>query len=191
VAAELRLDLVQAAEARSSEAMKGKLKRLEAARPNGEPFGEWRHSLQGGNAERGRQIFFNKTAVSCVRCHKIEGQGGDVGPDLTGIAGKQKREYLLESIVDPNKQIAKGFETIVLTLTNGKSVAGILRKEDSKGVQLMTPEGALVTVPLAKIEERQKGKSSMPDDLVKKLTRTEMRDLVEFLASLKSPAKKQ
>jgi quinoprotein glucose dehydrogenase len=191
VPAEVRLDLLEAAEAKSGKDIKDKLRRLEGARPKSEPFGQWRHSLVGGDAERGRQIFFFKAAVSCVRCHKVEGQGGDVGPDLTGIAGKQKRDYLLESIVDPNKQIAKGYETIVLTLSNGKSVAGILKKEDAKEVQLMTPDGALVVVPVRKIEQRQKGKSSMPDDLVQKLSRTEMRDLVEFLASLKTAEKKR
>ncbi len=55
-----------------------------------------------------------------MRCHKVNGIGGEVGPDLTGIGKKQQRDYLLESIVDPNKQIAKGYETVVITLTNGQ-----------------------------------------------------------------------
>ena len=81
--------------------------------------------------------------MSCLRCHKVKGEGGDVGPDLAGIGGKQKRDYLLESIVEPNKQIAQGYETVVLTLTNGKVVSGILKGEDAKEVQLMTAEGQL------------------------------------------------
>jgi quinoprotein glucose dehydrogenase len=108
-----------------------------------------------------------------------------VGPDLAGIGSKQNREYLLESIVDPNKQIAKGYETAVLTLTSGQVVTGIVKAETAKELQLMTVEGKLVTVPRDKIDERQSGKSAMPEDVIKSLSKTELRDLVEFLAGLK------
>jgi quinoprotein glucose dehydrogenase len=126
--------------------------------------------------------------VSCVRCHKLHGEGGDVGPDLTGIGARQKREYLLESIVAPNRQIAKGFETVVLALSNGQVVSGIVKQEDAREVWLMTAEGKLVTVKKDDIDERQTGKSAMPEDIIKSLTKVEIRDLVEFLASLKEGA---
>src|SRR5262249_38484258 len=112
-----------------------------------------------------------------------------VGPDLTGIGSRQKREYLLESIVLPNKQIAKGYETVVLTLSNGRSVSGVLKKETPRELVLMTAEGTSVTVPKARIEERTTGPSAMPQDLVKHLSRREVRDLVEWLASLKEAKK--
>jgi putative heme-binding domain-containing protein len=92
---------------------------------------------------------------------------------------------LLESIVLPNKQIAKGFETVVLTLTNGTSAAGVLKGEDAKEVRLMTAEGKLLVVPKSHIDERQTGKSAMPEDLVKHLSKSDLGDLVEFLAELK------
>ena len=123
--------------------------------------------------------------MSCLRCHKLEGQGGEVGPDLAGIGGKQTREYLLESIVEPSKQIAKGFETVELTLVTGQVRSGVLKGEDAKQVRLMTPEGKLLSVPRDDIEERQAGKSAMPEDVIKVLTKSELRDLVEFLAGLK------
>jgi quinoprotein glucose dehydrogenase len=129
--------------------------------------------------------------LSCLRCHKAAGEGvGEVGPDLTGIGSRQKRDYLLESIIEPSKQIAKGFETVELTLTNGQIRAGVLRSEDAREVRLMTAEGALIVVPKSKIEERKTGKSAMPEDLIKHLSRKEMRDLVEFLAGLKEVGKK-
>jgi quinoprotein glucose dehydrogenase len=68
--------------------------------------------------------------------------------------------------------------------------SGILKSEDAKVVRLMTPEGALIEVKKAEIEERTTGKSAMPEDLTKHLTRREVRDLVEFLASLKEGGKK-
>jgi quinoprotein glucose dehydrogenase len=180
---EQTLDLLEAAAKQSS--LKVKLAKYEASRPKGDHLAAYRESLEGGDPEAGRSIFFTKTEVSCLRCHKVKGEGGDVGPDLTGIGGKQKRDYLLESIVDPNKQIAQGFETVVLTLTSGKVVSGIVKGEDAKEVKLMTAEGQLLTVPKAKIDERARGKSAMPEDLIQHLSKREVRDLVEFLANLK------
>jgi quinoprotein glucose dehydrogenase len=139
----------------------------------------------GGDAEAGRRVFFTKAEVSCLRCHKVQGVGGEVGPDLTGIGGRQKRDYLLESIIEPNRQIAKGFDTVLLGLTNGQTRTGVLKGEDAREVRLMTPEGKLLVVSKDEIEERQTGKSAMPEDVIKHLSRTELRDLVEFLAGLK------
>jgi quinoprotein glucose dehydrogenase len=183
--AELQLDLLEAAATRKSGPVKDRLKRYEDDWPKDDPLAEYREALAGGDAEAGRRVFFTKTEAACLRCHKVRGEGGDVGPDLAGIGSKQKRDYLLESIVDPNKQIAQGYESVVLSLTNGTVVGGILKGEDAKEVKLMTADGAVVTIPKRKIEERTRGKSAMPDDAVKHLTKRELRDVVEFLASLK------
>ncbi len=190
VPAALRLDLIEAAERLKSKDLDAKLARFEASRPKGEPFGTWRHSLSGGNAEAGRQIFLNRSQVSCLRCHKAGGEGvGEVGPDLTGIGSKQKRDYILESILYPSKQIAKGYETVDIVLTTGQIRSGIVKSEDAKEVKLMTAEGTLVTVRKDRIEDRKTGKSAMPEDLVKYLSRRDARDLVEFLAGLKEVKK--
>jgi quinoprotein glucose dehydrogenase len=182
---EVQLDLLEAAKKRGTEELKKKLQAFETSRPKDDPLAPWRETLQGGDAARGRQIFLGKTEVACLRCHKVQGNGGEVGPDITGIGAKQTREYLLESIVDPNKQIAKGYETLVLTLTNGKTVVGIVKSEDEKEVKLITAEAKLITVPKRQIDERVAGKSAMPDDLHKLLSKKELRDLVEFLATVK------
>jgi quinoprotein glucose dehydrogenase len=146
--------------------------------------------MYGGDAMRGRDIFVNKAAVSCQRCHKLDGEGGDVGPPLNGIAAKQKRDYLLESIVLPNKQIAKGYESVLITKADGKSVNGVLKFEDAKEVRIMTAEGQLLSIKKDEIDERRATKTAMPEDLVQKLTKQELRDLVEFLAGLKEEMKK-
>jgi quinoprotein glucose dehydrogenase len=184
---EVHLDLLDAAAKHPTAEIKAKLARHEAARPKGDHLAAWRESLAGGDAANGRKIFFTKNEVYCLRCHKIKGEGGDVGPDLSDIGAKQKRDYLLESIVDPNKVIAKGFDTVVLTLTNGKTVVGVLKEETPKEIRVMTAEAKLVVVAKGDIDERSTGKSAMPEDLIKKLSRSELRDLVEFLASLKEP----
>jgi len=184
--ANLRLDLLEAAATRESRPVKDKLKRFEESRTKDDPLAEYREALAGGDAEAGRRVFFTKTEASCLRCHKVKGEGGgDVGPDLAGIGGKQTREYLLESIVDPNKQIAQGYESVLLTLTNGTVVNGVVKGEDKNEVKLLTADGKLVPIPRAKIDERTRGKSAMPDDVVRHLTKRELRDVVEYLVSLK------
>jgi quinoprotein glucose dehydrogenase len=185
VPAEMQLDLLEAGGKRQAKAIRDRLAKYEAARPKNDHLANYRETLVGGDAEAGRRIFFYKSEVSCLRCHKVKGEGGEVGPDLTGIGAKQKRDYLLESIVDPNRQIAKGFETVQLVLTNGQSLTGIIKEENAKQVRLITPEGKFVTVPKKDIEARESGKSAMPEDVIKHLSKSELRDLVEFLANLK------
>jgi quinoprotein glucose dehydrogenase len=185
VPVEARLDLVEAAGKHATPAFKERLGRYEAALDREGPLGPYRDALAGGDAEAGRRIFFNKSEVSCLRCHKLGGVGGDVGPDLTGIGARQKRDYLLESIVLPNRQIARGFETVVVQLNDGQTHAGVLKQETNKELQLMTAEGKLLIIPREEIDERQTGKSAMPEDLMQHLSRRELRDLVELLAAQK------
>ena len=107
---------------------------------------------------RPSEIFLNKAAVQCQRCHQLDGQGGEVGPPVNG-AGKQTREYLLEAIVLPSKAIAKGYDTVLITTLDDKTVSGVLKGEDDKEVRLMTAEGKLVVVK--KSEHRRS-----PDDQI-------------------------
>jgi len=181
-APEVQLDILEAATRRGTAELQARLKTLESARPKTDHLAKFRETMFGGDAEAGKKLFFDRAQLSCLRCHKVQGVGGTVGPDLTGIGKKQNREYLLESIVEPNRQIAKGYDTVVLTLDNGQVKSGILRHEDAKEVHLMTAEGQTIVVPKPRIEERSRGRSAMPEDLIKQLSRSELRDLVEFLA---------
>jgi quinoprotein glucose dehydrogenase len=185
VPAEVQLDLLEAARAASSATVKSKLKRYEATRPRGDPLALYREALVGGQGGEGKRVFLHKAEVSCLRCHKLNGEGGEVGPDLTGIGSRQNRAYLLEAIVAPDKQIAKGFETVIITTTRGKVINGIVKAEDKTSLRLITPEGKLMDIPKKDIDDRQKGQSAMPADLLKHLSPREVRDLVEFLSGLK------
>jgi quinoprotein glucose dehydrogenase len=182
--AELELDLLEAAGKRQAPEIQRRLARYEEKRPRDE-LAKYRETLVGGDAEAGRKVFYYKSDVTCLKCHKIKGEGGEVGPDLAGIGGKQTRDYLLESIVLPNKQIAKGFETVVLTTNRGITHVGVLKTENDKEIRLMTADAKLVVVPKKDVDERQTGKSAMPEDIITKLSKRELRDLLEFLASLK------
>jgi quinoprotein glucose dehydrogenase len=180
---EVELDLLEAAAKRSGVAeVKAALAAAEA-KAGVDPLAEYRAIRVGGDSAKGRAIFQNNSAVYCVRCHKVRGQGGEVGPDLTGIGGKQSRDYLATSLVHPNAAIAQGFETVVVSLADGRVISGVFKSEDDKTLRLVSVEGKPIEVAKSEIEERKRGPSAMPDDLARKLTKTELRDLVEFLAS--------
>ena len=102
--------------------------------------------MVGGNAENGRKVFFNKTELSCVRCHKINSVGGEVGPDLSTVAAERDREYLLESIVVPNKTVAEGYAQLIVQTIEGEILTGIVKTEDEQQIQLLDADGNLKTV---------------------------------------------
>lgn len=159
--------------------------RVARERGDASPTAAWRDCLEGGDPARGRALFFGKVAVSCVRCHRAEGTGGEVGPRLDGIAKERSRDHLLESIVAPDAKVADAWRTTVILTDDGRTLAGIVVGEADGVVTLRGPDGTDVRVPVAEIEERAGGPSAMPADLSGKLTRRELRDLVAWLASLR------
>ena len=108
-----------------------------------------------------------------------------VGPNLSGIGREKSRRDMLQAIVDPNRDIAKGFESTVLLLENGTVKTGIVKSEDDDNLHLMDAEGKTFIVAKEDIEERSRGKSAMPDDVLKFLSKADLRDLVEFLSQQK------
>jgi quinoprotein glucose dehydrogenase len=181
----IQLDLLDAATKRGTPELKTRLAEWEAARPKGDALAPYRECLQGGDSKSGRNIFLTRVDVYCLRCHKVGNDGGEVGPNLSSIGNQKTREYLLESIVAPNAQIAQGFESVILLLDDGTTVAGVLRSEDAKEVRIITAEAKTIVVPKSKIEQRKRGPSAMPQDLLKHLSKRDVRDLVEFLAAQK------
>lgn len=179
----LELELLQAAEARGVPSMREKLARFERARPSSE-IGKYLECLNGGNAAEGRKIFFEKPEASCVRCHKIDNEGGDAGPELDKAQTPRTREYILESIVAPNKTIAPGFETVIVRVKDGTVAAGVVKSETTTELTLQSPEEGPLTIARSQIETRARGVSGMPEGLGEILSKRDLRDLVEFLATV-------
>ena len=177
----LQLDLIEAAAKRSKPEVKKQVETFEAGRSKEDSIGGYRECLEGGDAAAGRKTFFERADVACVRCHKIRGEGGEVGPDLTGIATRKPRDYVLESIVAPNSQIAAGFETVLVKLKDGNAYAGQIKKETETEVEINSPEDGLLKVKKSEITERQRGLSGMPEELRQMLSKRDLRNLVEFL----------
>ena len=183
--AALELDLMEAAARRNDPEIKLLVAQREAARSKDDVLAGWRSALVGGDAERGRTIFAEKVEVQCLRCHAVKGQGGIVGPKLDGIGTQRSREYLLESMVFPNRAIASGFESVTLSLKNGAEHAGLVKGEDDKELRLESPEEGALRIAKADIVTRQRGLSAMPEGMEQFLSKREVRDLVEYLAGLK------
>ena len=191
----LKLDVMEAAQARSAAKnlklhapLREKLKEIDTADRAAvakDPLARDRLASAGGDAYLGRQIFLNNAAVYCQRCHKLDGQGGEVGPSLNDIAKTKDRDYLLESIVNPNAKIAEGYQSVILNLADGRTLSGVQRGKDAKSVTLVTADNKTIVVPRDEIDAEKPDKSAMPEDLHKKLSKRELRDVVEFLASLK------
>ncbi len=182
---ELHLDVLQAAAGHTNRHLVESLNQYQAGLAKGDPMALFRPMLAGGDAAVGKTIFHEHPVAACLRCHAIGGAGGTVGPDLAGVAMRQKREYLLESMLFPNKQIAAEFETTIVTLKSGANHAGIVKNETESELVLHSPEDGLLKLKKSEIQKRQRGLSAMPEGLDKLLTPQELRDLVEYLASLK------
>ena len=186
---EIQLEVLDAATKRGTSKLKAQVTKYDSSLPTDDDLAKWRVSLLGGNAESGRKIFREKAQTECLRCHKCEVGESVVGPELTHIGATKDRAYLLESIVWPSKKISDGFETVVMTLKNGDIVAGTLAGQDATGLKIKTADaqGKLQTqtVPLTEIKERQTAPSPMLAGMGDLLSRSELRDLIEYLATLK------
>jgi putative heme-binding domain-containing protein len=140
----------------------------------------------GGKADRGKTVFASDRA-RCVACHKVNGQGGEVGPDLSQIGGKFDRTHLIESILDPSAEILQGYQTSVIRTTAERTLTGIIKSESALAVALMDAEGKLITIPVDEIQSRLLSKTSlMPTGLAESLTAAEFTDLIAYLESLRT-----
>jgi quinoprotein glucose dehydrogenase len=181
----LHLDVLEAAGKRPGEAIRSRLARFETARKKDDPLAPWREVLEGGDPKAGRVIFFERLDVACMRCHTVKDRGGVVGPPLTRIGAEKTREYLLESILFPNKVIAQGYGQETFALRNDDVVSGRIEKETEAEVKLVLPDGERRTLPKTEIRARKPALSAMPEDIAKPLSKRDLRDLVAFLADLK------
>lgn len=147
---------------------------------------QFRSSLTGGDPERGRVLFHTNLRMRCRACHSI-GQtgGGFVGPELSDVGSRTDRQHLIESLLDPSAKIAKGYDTIVILTTDGKSVAGTFVSESEENVVIAPPVGGTVTVEVDDIDERFNSPISSMPPVADLFTAAEISDLVAYLASLK------
>jgi putative heme-binding domain-containing protein len=136
-----------------------------------------------GDPARGEAIYRRKDQL-CQKCHAIAGAGGQVGPDLSSIGASAQVDYLIDSILQPNKAIKENYHSLNIGLKDGRLVNGIPVRQTEKELVLRDAEDREVAVPLKDIEAREQGGSLMPEGLTDTLTRAELIDLVRFLSEL-------
>lgn len=134
--------------------------------------------LQAASAARGRRLF----AQTCAACHKLFGEGGSVGPDLTG-SQRTNLDYLLENLIDPNAIVGRDYLMTQFQTTDGRVLHGIVLHEDEQVVEIRTPTEQLLLAQ-DEIEVRQSSPLSlMPEGQLDRLSEQEVCDLIAYLAS--------
>ena len=140
-----------------------------------------------GDARRGAIIFY-QPHITCTQCHGIEGETKPLGPDLTQPDEAVTGAHLVESILNPSKVIKKGYESINLITSDGRTVSGLLVDDRPNELVLrdVAQEGKLLTIPKDEVDERADGgRSIMPDALVNQLgSRQQFLDLVRYVMEI-------
>ncbi len=140
------------------------------------------------NYSVGRRLF---AETQCFSCHRFDGEGGAMGPDLTGVAGRFSPRDLLESIIDPSKTISDQYEAVMIATSDGRLISGRIVNLNGNGFQINTDmlnPNAQVRVMRDNIEEMQPSPTSMmPAGLLNTMTEEEILDLLAYLLSRGNP----
>ena len=127
---------------------------------------------------QGRAIYKQR----CASCHKLFGDGGKIGPDLTG-SGRANIDYALQNVVTPSAVVAAGFQVSVIVTLTGRILTGVVTIE-SEQVLLVQTDKEQIRLPISEVDEIRKSKQSlMPENLLKDLMDEQIKNLIAYLAS--------
>jgi putative heme-binding domain-containing protein len=135
-----------------------------------------------GNAARGHELF----STHCAACHRAQGAGGSLGPDLSRIALVRERGALISAIRDPDALVAAGFKTVTLVTREGARIEGLKKSEDAFSIQILDSQEQLrgyLKTSLVQVERERR--SLMPAFGPDRLTDDALDDLLAFLATLR------
>jgi putative heme-binding domain-containing protein len=142
-----------------------------------------------GDARRGSKLFHDLKGVGCIRCHKIKGEGGDIGPDLTSIRAKYSRADVIESVLYPSKQILDGYQQVLFETKNDDDVSGVVRLETATNLTVVDSAGIKHVLDKSNITSRKTSKISlMPEGLQDGLSLLEFSDLIAYVENPNVPA---
>ena len=140
-------------------------------------------ALKGGNAEKGKDLFFGHAQAQCSKCHALKQIDRQIGPSLEGIAKRHSREFLLQSIVDPQAEITLGYGIVSVKLNDNQIVNGTLISREENRISIRLPDNSLEHFLTSESKSLSKPVGSMPD-LKSILNLRQVRDLVSYLATL-------
>ena len=134
-------------------------------------------AVASASPTKGRLVFLN----TCGPCHKLYGEGGNIGPELTG-SNRANLDYLLSNILDPSAEIQDDYKMVVVTTRDGRTYVGNVAKEDERQLTLRVVGQDRVVVNKSEIQAREVNAASMlPTGLLDPLSETEVKDLVAYL----------
>ena len=160
--------------------------RLLAAARGAPATEEWKPYLPGDPA-KGEKLFFDADSnAACGKCHAVKDRGGKVGPELTQVAGTRDPKFIIESILDPSKEIASGYEPVLIVTKDNRYITGIVKKEDATHVEVIDNQVEIQKIAKAEIQQRTPQKTSlMPGNFKEILTVEEFHDLLAFVLTLR------
>jgi len=139
-----------------------------------------------GDVAKGAAVY-RRDAAGCIKCHQVNAEGTDFGPNLSDIGTKLGKDALCESILDPSAGISFGYEAWRIVLKNGDDAIGLITSDTADEVALKTNGGIVTRYKKTEIASRTQQKTSlMPADLQQAMTTQELVDLVEYLTTLKT-----
>ena len=143
---------------------------------------------RNGDPERGRAVFFRTGQTACASCHRVQGQGQWVGPDLSTIGTKYGKDELLRSILNPSAAIGFSFRSLVVGLADGRAITGLAVEDTSDRLVIKTADGQRITIKPAEIEDRKTSDVSlMPEGLAQTMSDQQLVDLLAYLSTLRKP----
>ena len=133
-----------------------------------------------GNAVRGDWLF----ASNCSNCHRVNGAGGSLGPDLSRITTRRSKLALIASVREPSDQIGRGYRSVTLITGNNRRVDGAIKSEDAFSIQVMDQQQVLRGFRKADLVDlRRNEQSLMPVFNERTLSENELEDILSYLAS--------
>ncbi len=142
------------------------------------------YTQSNGDAERGEAVY-RRDELLCQTCHAIGGAGGSLGPDLTSMGASAPMDYIVDSLLQPQKKIKEGYHVVSVTKKDGSILAGTLAKEDDRTLTLRDTSDRMIVVAKSDVESQTISPVSlMPPGLTAPLRKDELADLVAFLSEL-------
>ena len=143
-----------------------------------------------GNPLRGQKLFAEPGGVNCAACHRVAGQGSDLGPDLSGAGTQFDRRALAEAILYPSKAVREGYQQMTIEMADDEEFSGVVKGETADTLTLRDSSGREHQLARASIKARRNSALSlMPEGLQAALTLEDFADLISYLASLKGQPK--